>query len=65
MELFYSSTRLTCYPIVPNNNSARLPFHPSLKVLTEGYMVIEELEEVVAFLLFEPDDIPCELWVDI
>lgn len=56
---------MSCYSIVPNNNGASLPFYPSLKVLTERYMVIKEFEKVVAFLLFEADDISGELRVDI
>jgi hypothetical protein len=41
---------------VPNNDSARSPLDASLKILGFGNVVIEELEQILALLYFEPVD---------
>jgi hypothetical protein len=36
---------------IPDNHCSFLPFNPSLEILTLGDMVIEEVEEKIAFFL--------------
>jgi len=48
-------------PVVPNNDSARLPLHAHLQVSTERDVVVQELEQIVALLLLEANDAAGEL----
>ena len=49
--------------VVPNHDSTRLPLHPSLKVLTLGNMVVQEVQQEVAFFFLETNNTTAELWV--
>jgi hypothetical protein len=51
--------------VVPHHDSVGLPLDTAVEILRICQMVVQELEEVVALLLFEANDVPCELWVDI
>ena len=51
--------------IVPNHNCPRCPLDSDLEVLTQCDMVVQELQEIVAFFLFVPNDVASELRVHI
>lgn len=42
---------------IPNHDVSWRPFHANLEILPEGNMIIQELQQVVAFLLFVSDDV--------
>jgi hypothetical protein len=52
-------------PVVPKNHGTGLPFNSGLNISRESNVVIKELQEIVALLLLEPDDVSGELWIDI
>lgn len=49
--------RVESNAVIPNNDGARLPLDAGVEVSAIGLVVIEELEEVVRFLLLEADDL--------
>lgn len=51
------------HSVVPNYNGARSPLHTSLKILTLGDMIIQELQQEVALLLLISQNSARELWV--
>lgn len=51
--------------VVPNHYRFWGPFDSHLKVLAECDVVIEELQEIVTFLLLVSDNVAGELWVHI
>lgn len=51
--------------VVPDDDGVGLPLDTAVQVLAVGQMVVQELEQVVALLLLEADDVPRELRVDV
>ena len=51
--------------VVPYHNYLRCPLDPDLEVLTECDMVIQELQEIVAFFMLVPNNVAGELRVHI
>lgn len=43
---------------VEHDDSPLLPFHPSLEIGTKRYMVVQELEQCIAFFFFVSENIP-------
>ena len=57
--------RVSCHSIIPHHNSLGCPPDPTLDILREGHVIVQELQEVVALLLLEPNNIPSELGIDV
>ena len=57
--------RVSGDPIVPQNHSPWRPLDSTLEILRICHVIIQELQQVVAFFLLEADDVSCELRVDI
>lgn len=51
------------HTVIPHHDRARRPLDPNLEVLSFSNVIIEEVEQVLAFLLFEADNAPAELGV--
>lgn len=51
--------------VIPHDHSPRRPLNSALQILTKRDVVIQELEQVLALLLLEADDVARELRVDI
>jgi len=49
--------------VIPDGNRAFFPFEPCLEIYPLSDMVVQEVEEVVAFLLFVADYVASELGV--
>lgn len=45
---------------IPNYHISWRPFYANLEILPEGNMIVQELQQVVAFLLFVSDDVPSD-----
>lgn len=57
--------RMSSHSVVPDHNSLPCLLDTALDILRERHMIIQELEQVVTFLLLEPNNISGELRVDI
>jgi len=57
--------RVGSHSIVPADHRALLPLHACLEISAEGYMVVEEFQQVIALFLLQSNDPSGELWVDI
>lgn len=55
--------RMRSHTVIPHHHRARRPLDTHLKVLTFGNVIVEEVEQVLALLLFEADNAPAELGV--
>ena len=53
------------HSVVPDYHGLWLPSDPALQVLRERYVIIQEFEKVVAFLLLEANDVSRELRVHV
>lgn len=51
------------HTVIPHHHRARRPLDTNLEILTLGNVIVEEVEQVLAFLLFEADNAPAELGV--
>lgn len=51
--------------VVPDHNGVWRPLDSAMQILTIRQMIIQELEEIIALLLLVPNNVPCELRVDV
>ena len=51
--------------VVPDHNSVGPPLDTAMQILAVRQMIVQELQQIIALLLFIADDVPCELRVDI
>lgn len=53
--------RVGSHSIVPADHRALLPLHACLEISAEGYMVVEEFQQVIALFLLQSNDPSGEL----
>lgn len=54
----YSDHQEKVFPTyIPNNHVSWRPFHANLEILPEGNMIVQELQQEIAFLLLVSDDV--------
>jgi hypothetical protein len=64
MLVLYDKPIIKQLTVVPNHHGSRSPSDAGLDILAPRNMLIQELQQVVAFFLLEADNISSELRVD-
>jgi len=57
-------SRMTGYAIIPSNDGLWMPFDSSLEVGPEANVVVQELQQCIAFFLFVPNNVSSKLGID-